>query len=106
MTANEAGADVTPMPCAAPTFMPNGGSIVQGSSVDILPPAGFPASGWIFYTTDNSTPTHANPIYSGPIQVAMNETIRAIAYAQGVCTDSPVAAATFVVTPPDAAGGD
>jgi hypothetical protein len=114
------GQDVTPPPvdggpdvvdsgvqCAAPTFMPVAGMINQGSTVTIVPPTGFPAApvGFMFFTTDGTLPTHASQAYSGPIQVSQNETIRVIAFAQGVCTDSVIASATYTVIPVQVDGG-
>jgi hypothetical protein len=93
----DAMVDAGPGPCGTPTFMPNGGSVTTGSTVTIVPPTGFPMSGFIFFTTDGTLPTHSSPAYSGPIQVNQDETIRAIAYAAGVCSDSAYAMASFTV---------
>jgi hypothetical protein len=90
--------------CGTPTFAPSGGTITSGTTVAILPAAGFPAppQGLIFYTTNGTMPTNASNMYSGPIQVSSSETISAIAYAPGVCADSLVATATFTLAPADA----
>jgi chitinase len=37
----------------------------------------------IYYTTDNSTPTTASTVYTGPILVSTNTTIKAIATLAG-----------------------
>ncbi|HEY4012332.1 MAG TPA: chitobiase/beta-hexosaminidase C-terminal domain-containing protein [Polyangiaceae bacterium] len=99
--------DVVTLPqCGIPTLTPNGGAVASGSTVTITPAAGFPAGGFVFYTTDGTLPTHASPLYSGPIQVTQNETIHAIAFASGTCEDSVLATASFTVTvPPVDAGG-
>jgi len=99
----DAGMDVMVMAqCGTPTITPNGGSIPIGQNVTITPAMGFPMGGFIFYTTDGTLPTHTSPLYSGPIQVTQNETIHAIAFAQGTCTDSMLASASFTVTPVEA----
>jgi hypothetical protein len=95
-----------PTACGAPTFNPPAGAITIGSTVAIVPPAGFPAgfpagNAQIFYTVDGTIPTHASPAYSGPIQVNGPEAIHAIAYNPGVCTDSTVALANYTVMLPD-----
>src|ERR1700690_2648022 len=98
------------MPCGAPTFTPNGGSITLGSTVTITPPTGFPmnfpaGNAFVYYTTDGTVPSHSgmSMAYSGPVQVNTQptESIRAIAYYPGVCTDSTVALATFTPTQPE-----
>jgi hypothetical protein len=48
----------------------------------------------IYYTTDGSTPTTSSTLYSGPISVSTNETIKAIATAVG-STTSAVGSATY-----------
>jgi chitobiase/beta-hexosaminidase-like protein/stigma-specific protein Stig1 len=67
-----------------------------------LSAAHLPQNGVLYYTTDGTTPTESSAVYSGPILVNQTETIQAIAYAQGACTDSAVASAAFVVSLCDA----
>jgi hypothetical protein len=105
----DAGPDVVDAgpQCGTPTFMPAAGAITVGSNVTIVPPTGFPANGVIYYTVDGTTPFHmpggsSSPIYSGPIQVSQDETIHAVAYAAGGCTDSLIAAAAYTVVQPEA----
>ena len=50
----------------------------------------------IYYTTNDRTPTTASTRYTKPIQVASNETVKAIAIAPGG-SPSPVAAATYII---------
>jgi len=88
------------LPCSTPAFSPDGGNAEAGISVS-LSAAYLPQNGAIYYTTDGTTPTESSAVYSGSILVNQTETIQAIAYAQGACTDSAVASATFVVPPPD-----
>jgi hypothetical protein len=105
---SDAGPDiVAPTQCGMPTITPNGGAILVGSTISITPPTGFPTNfpagnAFVYYTTDGTVPTHLSSAYSGPIQINTNESIRAIAYYQGVCVDSGVALATFTVTQPEA----
>jgi hypothetical protein len=89
--------------CGLPTFNPNGGMVMAGSSVMIAGPSGFPTSGYIFYTTNGTLPNHNSLVItggSGSVQINNNETINAIAFAQGSCTDSLPATATFTLTTP------
>jgi hypothetical protein len=93
-----------PPQCGQPTFAPNGGDVVFGSSVTITPPAGFPtlspsANAFVYYTLDGSVPNHASPTYGGPVEFTSSGdvVIQAIAAYPDVCTDSPVASATFHV---------
>jgi hypothetical protein len=100
---SDAGPDVITTACAAPTFTPAAGTIDVGSTVTIVPPADFPTmfpqgNATIFFTVDGTIPTHASQAYSGPIQVNTSETIRAIAYYPGTCSDSSIALASYTVT--------
>ena len=56
----------------------------------------------IHYTTDGTTPTPASSVYSGPILVSASETLEALAVASGYAK-SPMASASFTITPPAAA---
>ncbi len=101
------GMDAGPMltACGSPTFMPAAGAVAAGTTVAIVPPAGFPmtfpqGNAQIFYTTDGTLPTHTSSAYSGPIQINSAETIHAIAYYAGTCTDSTPALAAYTITTP------
>jgi Chitobiase/beta-hexosaminidase C-terminal domain len=84
-----------------PTFTPPGGTTFTGSGFIVInSPPEFPMDGVVFYTTDQTVPTHASKALSGPIQVDMSETIAAIATAPG-CADSPIAFATYSHEAPD-----
>lgn len=50
----------------------------------------------IYYTTDGSTPDNTSAVYSGPINVSANETIKAIAY-DNAGNSSSVATFTYVI---------
>src|SRR6202142_1074469 len=84
--------------CAEPSFAPVGGEVDAGTGVALSAP-NLPQGGVIAYTTDGTAPTESSAAYSAPIQVHQNETLRAIAFAPGACSDSPIAAATYVTTP-------
>ncbi len=92
--------------CGPPTFVPDGGTVTLGSTVTIDPPAGFPANfpagnAFVYYTTNGTVPTHASTAYAGPIEISGSESIRAIAYYPGVCTDSNPTLATYSTIAPD-----
>lgn len=81
-----------------PSFSPTGGTYTSVKSVSIICSN---TSATIYYTTDGSTPTTSSPIYSSPITVSTNETIKAIATVSGY-TVSAVGSATYVIKLPAA----
>lgn len=97
--AGDAGLPPPPPACPTPTFAPGAGAIQAGSNVAITA-TGLPTSGFIYYTTDGTNPTHGSQVYSGPIQVNGNETIRALS-AASTCTDSSIASAVYTTLLPD-----
>jgi hypothetical protein len=77
----------------APQFSPVAGTYSTAQLVyiyDITP------SATIHYTTDGTAPTTGSAVYSGPVVVAANETIRAIATAPTL-TKSATAAAAYSI---------
>jgi hypothetical protein len=80
----------------APTFTPAGGTFSTAQEVTISDADG---SAVIYYTTNGSTPTTASAVYSGPITVSADETLRAIAAISGGA-GSPVAASTYKIQAP------
>jgi len=85
----------TPAVLTAPTFSPAAGTYSSAQSVtigDTTPGA------TIYYTTNGVTPTNTSSVYSGPISVAANETISAIAVESGF-TNSGVATAAYGIAP-------
>src|SRR4029077_4909698 len=79
---------------AAPVFSPLPGSYSSTQSVSISAQAG----ATIYYTIDGTPPTLASAVYTAPIAVSATTTIRAIAVQGGYLT-SPVATATYTITP-------
>ncbi|MEK0314598.1 chitobiase/beta-hexosaminidase C-terminal domain-containing protein [Cohnella sp. 56] len=78
---------------ATPTFSPAAGTYTSAQSVTI----GTATSGAaIRYTTDGSTPTSSSTLYTGAINVASTQTIKAIALKSGM-TDSAVATAAYTI---------
>jgi hypothetical protein len=99
-----------PPACATPSFSPMAGMVTLGTNV-VISAANLPAypAGLIFFTTDGTLPTHSSPVYTGGttgVQLSKlgNETIQAIAYAQGVCSDSMLGSAMYTVTMPTGTG--
>lgn len=84
-----------------PTFSPIGGTYSTAQSVTISDGM---AGTTIFYTLDGSPPTFASSVFSTPIPVTSDETIKAMAAAFGL-SNSAVATATYIIgnPPPPAA---
>ena len=79
---------------ANPTFSPGAGSYTSPQTVTISTTT---SGASIRYTTDGSTPSEtAGTLYSSPITVGVNETVKAIAYKSG-STDSAVASAAYTI---------
>ena len=76
---------------ATPTFTPPAGLYMTPQSVTIA--CSTPAS-TIHYTTDGSNPTITSPVFSTPIPVSTNTTIKALAVAAGY-TNSNIATANY-----------
>src|SRR6185436_43086 len=68
------------MQAATPTFNPPGGNFVLPTFVSISDAT---PGVTIYYTTDGSTPTTASSQYTGPILIAGNVTLKAIAVRTG-----------------------
>jgi hypothetical protein len=91
---------ITPAPAAAaPTFSIAAGTYTTAQTVSLAD--GTPGAS-IYYTTNGTPPSASSSLYSGPINVGSSETIQAIATATGYST-SPVASASYAITPPAAA---
>jgi len=79
---------------ATPTFNPPGGSYTGSVPVSISTPT---PGATIRYTTNGTTPTATSPLYTGPITVNANTTLKAIGLASGK-TNSAVATAAYTIT--------
>ena len=81
-------------PIAAPGFSPPGGTYTSGQPVSLSTTT---PNATIRYTLDGSTPTQTfGTIYSAPINVSANTTIKAVAYVSGVPSGS-VGSQTYVI---------
>lgn len=76
---------------AAPVITPNGGTFSTTQSVTL---SSTTASSSIYYTLDGSTPTSSSTLYSGPITLSTNTTLKAIASAPNYL-QSAVSSAVF-----------
>ena len=79
--------------CATPTFSPAAGSYEGTQNVTISSTAG----ATIYYTTDGSTPSTSSSVYSSPIAVNADMTIKAYAVKANY-DDSEVATAAYTIT--------
>jgi len=79
---------------AAPVFQPAGGTYSTAQSVTISCATD---GATIRYTTDGSTPTSGSNVYSGPINVASTQTMKARAFKSGLA-DSPLAVSTYTIS--------
>jgi N-acetyl-beta-hexosaminidase len=80
---------------AIPTFTPAGGTYTGAQEVTISDAIG---GATIYYTTDGSAPTTSSAVYSAPISVGVNESLKAIAVASGYST-SLVGTAVYKIRP-------
>jgi hypothetical protein len=78
---------------AAPSFTPAPGTYRATQSVTITDAT---SGAVIYYTTDGSAPTASSLVYSGPIGVSANETLKAIAVASEL-TSSVVHAGVYTI---------
>jgi uncharacterized repeat protein (TIGR03803 family) len=76
-----------------PFFSPAPGTYSSAQSVTITDSSPKPT---IYYTLNGATPTTGSTLYTGPITVSANETIKAIAVSAGL-NDSPVAEGTYTI---------
>jgi len=79
---------------AAPTISPNGGSFGGTQSVTL---SSTTTDAQIYYTLNGSTPTPASTLYTGPISLSTDATVKAIASAAGYIQSS-VTSAVFTFT--------
>jgi len=84
---------------ASPTISPKSGTYTAAQTVTLSTGTSGAA---IYYTTNGATPTTSSALYSGPIKVSTNTTVKAISAANGYKT-SGTASASYVIAPPAAA---
>ena len=84
---------------ATPAFVPVGGAYTSAQSVTMSDST---TGATIYYTTNGTTPTTASSVYSGPVQVASTETLKAIAISSGL-SNSSVASSVYTISTPSAA---
>jgi len=83
---------------ASPTFNPVAGTYNSAQSVEISSATN---GATIRYTTDGSTPSQsAGAIYSGPINIGANTSLKAIAYKTGL-SDSMVTSGDYLIVLPE-----
>ena len=75
------------------SFSPAPGTYLNAKQVNISDPD---ASAKIYYTTDGSAPSATSTLYAGPINVAVSETINAIAI-DPTLTNSDIGTAAYVI---------
>ena len=79
---------------SAPAFSPGSGTYTTPQAVSLSSTPG----ATIYYTMDGSTPTTSSSVYSGPMTVAANGSLKAMAAASGF-NNSSVASASYVIAP-------
>lgn len=82
---------------ATPTFTPESSEVVAGSTVSISTTT---ADATIYYTTNGDEPTTGSTLYSDPITINADMTIKAIAVKDGMSNSNVASASyTIIVTP-------
>jgi len=91
----------SPPTTAQPAFSPAAGTYTGAQSVTISDSS---PGATIYFTTDGSAPTTSSSVYSGPIIVSANETLRAIAVAP---SDAPstIVSAAYTINTASSGGG-
>lgn len=87
------GPYVVPSQAATPVISPNGGSF--NAAVPVTISSGTSGAA-IYYSTDGSDPTTSSVLYTQPVTIQRNTTLKAVAIKAG-STPSAVASATFFV---------
>ena len=77
--------------CATPTFSPGAGALISAKNVTISCDT---EGATIYYTTNGDDPTTGSSVYSAPIAVSANTTIKALAAKTGY-TNSTIASAAY-----------
>ena len=88
------GGSIVGTPAATPVFSLAAGTYTGSQTLTITDST--PGS-TIYYSTNNTTPTTASQIYTGPITVAASETVKAMATAPGF-SQSAVGSAAYTIS--------
>lgn len=88
----ESTTPITPI-CATPTFSPEAGAVVSGTTVTITSAT---EGATIYYTIDGTDPSSNSSIYSEPIEITAATTIKAFA-SKSDYDDSEVATAAYTI---------
>lgn len=87
------GASSETQTVSTPTFSPAAGAVISGSTVSISTTT---SGARIYYTTNGNEPTTSSYIYSNPIAITEETTIKAFAVKEGY-EDSEIAEATYTI---------
>ena len=88
---------ILPPLAAAPEFNPNGGTFTEPQSITMSTTT---VGAAIRYTTDGSIPSQTlGTIYSDPVTISSDATVKAIAFGNGY-SDSSISSAAFTIVPP------
>ena len=82
--------------CIAPTFSPVAGTYTSAQNVTISTTT---SGATIYYTTNGTNPTTSSSVYSTPIAISENTTIKAMAVKSGY-NNSPIATAEYTIELP------
>lgn len=83
---------------ATPTFSPIAGTYSGSQSVTI---SSTTTGSTFYYTLDGSTPTTSSTLYSSPVSISVNETLKALG-TKTAFTNSSIGSAAYVITTPTA----
>lgn len=104
LAALEAAISTYPQTVVDPAFSPAAGTYLSTQSVTISTTT---AGATIYYTTDGTTPTTASTVYSAPVSISANTTLKALA-TKATLTNSAVVTGVYAIkvnTPTFSPGG-
>jgi hypothetical protein len=81
---------------ATPTALPAGGAVTSGTPVTLTSGT---VSAAVYYTTDGNEPTTSSTLYTGPITITSDVTIKAIAVKDGLKNSSVAVFEYTIITP-------
>lgn len=89
----------TPLPdpsASSPVAVPGSGSFSSAQSVTL---SSGTSGASIYYTTDGSTPTSGSTLYSTPITISANTTLKAVAMGSGMSSSTVMTSIYSITTP-------